>query len=318
MRKLLTLALLVPLFACAMEEWGNSSFSISPQPKRGVTLLHLAATKGYPKVCRKLIKRDRDVNTRLRFEDYTPLHCACLVRQHPQRRAQVCRVLLSGNTAVNAQDAWGNTALAFAVIDSNPKTCGILLDHGADPALCNHKGNAPLHWAGKIQSFAACRAIITHPPRFPRKEILTVLMIHKFKKDSPFSLIPKDILRNHIFPYVWPYYPFTKNMIPACVEYKLVQLRNLLTMKNDKGETPQELADRRRDCHYTAPVLSPYAVLSSRGLLSPNGWKYRRQGYMFDRKGKPGELYHLLDPDKVRIYRKAIEKNMYALFKTSN
>lgn len=63
--------------------------------------------------------------------------------------ARAVTAFLQGGMNPNAKNERGETALNFALENSDDKTAGVLIGRGADPNLRDARGNAPLHLALK-------------------------------------------------------------------------------------------------------------------------------------------------------------------------
>lgn len=94
----------------------------------GQTALHLAASKGFPCVCQRLIRYGADLEAREDTGGRTPLHMAALYGF-----VDVVTILIVGGALVAAEDSMGMTPLSLAVNNGNETVVEVLLSKGADP-----------------------------------------------------------------------------------------------------------------------------------------------------------------------------------------
>lgn len=94
------------------------------------TALMMAALKGHPDWCRRLIER----GARIDREGWTPLHYAATGPQ-----PEVVALLLERSAAVDARAPNGNTPLMMAALYGKEESVRLLLSHGADPTLRNRQ-----------------------------------------------------------------------------------------------------------------------------------------------------------------------------------
>ena len=129
---------------------------------RGWSALHWAAQRDHWPAAKTLICRGADPDIEDDTGD-TPLHlaahhpgCATLSRllaagaKHNVRNHTGTPLLLAARADPNATDNAGNTPLHLAARGGPPwypighaKCIALLLDAGADPARCNHRGQQP-------------------------------------------------------------------------------------------------------------------------------------------------------------------------------
>jgi ankyrin repeat protein len=94
----------------------------------GHTALHLAASKGFPCVCQRLIRYGAALEAREETSGRTPLHMASF-----HGFVDVVTILITGGALVTAEDSMGMTPLSLAVNSGNEAVVEVLLSHGADP-----------------------------------------------------------------------------------------------------------------------------------------------------------------------------------------
>lgn len=94
----------------------------------GQTALHLAASKGFPCVCQRLIRYGAALEAREQTSGRTPLHVAAF-----HGFVDVVTILITGGALVVAEDSMGMTPLSLAVDSGNEAVVEVLLSHGADP-----------------------------------------------------------------------------------------------------------------------------------------------------------------------------------------
>lgn len=282
----------------------NIPNSLGNTPLHRVCIVHgsrLAANEHYPKavrtVCNALLWLGADL-TLLNHTGQSPLHIAAtqsnslavklllMFNANPNVRnvhreatlhlvdglnsLAITNMLLEHGARVNLRDCDGNTPLHRV---EGRQECTMLLRHGANPFMVNQQRETPLHVAASCGAQGICQELLLHVPHLPHKELVTLLMIHKFRKSS-LSIISKNILRYHIFPYIWNQIYTTP--ITDHLKLRLAHVRSLLTIKDGDGLTPLERAER---CYQI------------------NG------AHTFNWRS-------LLDPDHVNDYKKEIEKRI--------
>ena len=111
-----------------------------------MTDLHNVAARGTADDVRACLDAGADVNEPNRV-GYTPLSLAA-----SRGDVDVARALLEGGATVDATDKTGMTALAAAVMNSKGRgeMITLLLEHGADPAKPNNRGQTPLELAQRM------------------------------------------------------------------------------------------------------------------------------------------------------------------------
>lgn len=198
MKKLLYLIAILPLYSLGME-------LENVQTKRQFPCLHYAAKYAKLAMCQQLINHGWEVNAKDR-KGCTPLHVLFLNRpqQDDAKVAQIASILLRAGADINSlTDGYNNTPLHLAARANLPTTCKVLLDYNPNLTISNKYDATPLAWASKCKCTKAYNVIKQYQP-FPHKEILTLLMIHRLRKNSPLSWVPKDVLKYLIIPRAWP------------------------------------------------------------------------------------------------------------------
>lgn len=126
----------------AAASWGSAG----PGPVAGPTDLHIIAARGTAEDVRTCIASGADVNEPNRV-GYTPLGIAAT-----RGDVEVARALLEAGAAVDSADKTGTTALVAAVLNSkgHGEMITLLLNHGADPAKPNSRGQSPIQLACRM------------------------------------------------------------------------------------------------------------------------------------------------------------------------
>ncbi|MEU5217857.1 ankyrin repeat domain-containing protein [Streptomyces sp. NPDC020807] len=123
----------------------------------GETALYRAAVGNEPGIVRVLLAAGADPGRAAEDPGGLPL-CGAACGGH----AEVVRALLAGGAAVDQEEAYGFTALAWAVGLGHAGTVRALLEHGADPDRPGPDGVVPLVAAARRGSTASVRALLDH------------------------------------------------------------------------------------------------------------------------------------------------------------
>lgn len=107
--------------------------------RHGATPLMLAMTQN-PHIVDLLIKQGANVNTSSPTNGETALHYAA----SNTNTIRTAYGLIANNANINSRDAWGNTPLHSAAINSNIGICMLLIAEGADRNAVNRLGKTPL------------------------------------------------------------------------------------------------------------------------------------------------------------------------------
>lgn len=237
--------------------------------------------------CITLLQQGADPNARYAYPEHayhdqqTPLHAAVYYSQ-----PKIVEILLAAGANPNAVDANNQTPLHWIALCNNSfrKITTSLVKAGAKKDAQNKDGDIPIFKRKDIGQYF--EIILCQPPvtmTSARRQILfTFLCVHKCRPNSPIKKLSKDVILNHIFPYVCPWFPFTSKMVGEYVNLQFQQAKRLLLIKNNKGETVRQRA-------------------------TINGW---------DRKMNDpcrAEIATICDPEKVKQHEWLIEKNIRAL-----
>ena len=112
--------------------------------KDGRTPLHWAAQSGNPEIMQELLDHNADIHIRDKSKRIALHYTAC---NHNDRR--YIEILLSKGSEINAQDIHERTALGYAAKQRNHETVLCLLEHSADPTICDNWGLCPVMEAAK-------------------------------------------------------------------------------------------------------------------------------------------------------------------------
>jgi ankyrin repeat protein len=132
------------------------------------TPLHVASFDGRIDVMRWLLEHGADVNARSHSR-FTPLFMAV-----DARRLEAILVLLEHNADTNSQTVKGQTPLSWALTNcgSEGKLVDIvrrLLEHGADPNICDDDHSTPLHDASYHGFPEAVRLLLSYGAKIDEK-----------------------------------------------------------------------------------------------------------------------------------------------------
>ena len=121
-----------------LEKWEQAVKAISK-----MTVLHVAASLGYPDVVRLLLQHGASKRSGLATpSEPTALHLAASLGHD-----QVVRMLLDQTVNVDPIDINGTTPLHLAVWSGNERVVNELLEHGVDANAKDNDGTTPLHVA---------------------------------------------------------------------------------------------------------------------------------------------------------------------------
>ena len=131
------------------------------------TPIHAASIDGSVDVMRWLLNHGADADTR-NGDRITPLHYAVGCEQ-----IECIQVLLGHNANVNLQDSCGRTPLCSATDAWRKHTFEMarrLLEHGADPNICNISHSTPLHEASSRGSLEVARLLLSYGAKVDAKD----------------------------------------------------------------------------------------------------------------------------------------------------
>ena len=121
--------------------------------------IHSASNDGSVDVVRWLLNHGADVNTWCNYR-FTPLHEAA-----SHTHIECVQVLIDHNANTNLQDYGGQTPLSWATEQEGGDTLDIvrrLLEHGADPNICDIRHLTPLHEASYRGLLEVTRLLLSY------------------------------------------------------------------------------------------------------------------------------------------------------------
>jgi hypothetical protein len=133
------------------------------------TPLHAASYSGQVDLMRWLLDHGADANAQGSY-CFTPLfEAAC------KTHLEAVQVLLEHNADVNFQCSGGETALFRTLISSRPEEAVVaiqrrLLEHGADPNICDDSRSTPLHQASSRGWLEVTRLLLSYGAKVDEKD----------------------------------------------------------------------------------------------------------------------------------------------------
>lgn len=111
----------------------EAGFAPNTPDAYGFLLLHRACVNDQPEIVSFLLECGSEINWTA-HNDWTPLHCAAIAGS-----LDCAKVLLDNAAKVNAKDDRGNTPLHLTTIGDHRVLLNLLIRHGGDLNLLNHK-----------------------------------------------------------------------------------------------------------------------------------------------------------------------------------
>lgn len=169
MSKALIQALISSRYDTALELLLEGKFEKNAENEKGLTAIHIAASKGYCQLLKLMIKLGFDKNATTE-DGRTPLHFA-VEKMH----VDATNYLLSLPVDVNVSDNSGSTPLHLAVEHNTSAGLEItraLLDAQADPNFPDKTSKTPLHLAVLANAYSQVRLLVQSEANRHRKDNL--------------------------------------------------------------------------------------------------------------------------------------------------
>ena len=139
---------------------------------RGVfnnTPLCAASSYGQVDIMRWLLNHGANANARS-VAHFTPLHFAAM-----EMHLEAVQVLLEHNADINSQHYMGRTPLCWILSSCSSEGKFVdmvrqLLEHGADPNICDHDHSTPLHQASSRKLLEAARLLLSYGAKVDEKD----------------------------------------------------------------------------------------------------------------------------------------------------
>lgn len=125
---------------------------VDSKAKNGDTALMFATSGGDLNMVKLLIKKGADPNAKT-ITGLTPLITA-------NEEESKIRLLLDSGARINDKDKTGQTAIFYALKNSQKKKLELLLKNGADPNVKDLQGNSPLEFARQLKESDEKKAMI--------------------------------------------------------------------------------------------------------------------------------------------------------------
>ena len=133
------------------------------------TPLHVASEDGEVDIMRWLLDHGANINAQAEFL-WTPLYIAAFLL-----RLEIVQVLLEHNADINWKSIGGETPLygSLTGISSESQANLVipkLLEHGADPNICDNNHRTPLHEASSLGWLEAARLLLSYGAKVDEKD----------------------------------------------------------------------------------------------------------------------------------------------------
>jgi len=125
----------------ALKQGANPNYFYRQEDQKSA--LHVACEHNHYKACTILIAKGADVNSIASTPQATPLIYAVQINNLP-----LTELLINSNAKVDSVNGYGNSALHTACRHGFHDIACLLLSHGADCNIKNHKGSTALHFCG--------------------------------------------------------------------------------------------------------------------------------------------------------------------------
>ena len=140
---------------------------VDVQGKYNLTPLHAASYSQQVDIMRWLLDHGADANART-GACYTPLSVAA-----SRNNLEAVQLLLEHNADINSQSTFGETPLYRALTGDESKAVLViqrLLEHGADPNICDDDDRSPLHEASSLGWLDAARLLLSSGAKVDKRD----------------------------------------------------------------------------------------------------------------------------------------------------
>jgi ankyrin repeat protein len=297
----------------------------------GNNSLHLAIyTRNY-EIVKRILQKNININARTKTGE-TVLHIAANFQLE-----SILASILTFNINVNIQDYEHEfTALHYSVNLNNPKICSMLLDNGADPNLQDAIGNSALHYAVIEENYEVYMTLMLTDST---KRIINVNLYNIDGKIPLHVMLEKDLSSieeyvEHLIPGSNLNFPDINGVTPLHLLTKnglWKRFTNLLTIKklnifaeDNQKRRPVDYVNQKDLVEYIQLVTDSYLyVLRNSNVTWSMDWENKCNKELFKDNLTPDELkivksvIRLKDNGKnegVDLCRKMVQKKILTLF----
>ncbi|MGE0010386.1 MAG: ankyrin repeat domain-containing protein [Candidatus Babeliales bacterium] len=242
------------------------------------TPLHLAAVNGHLDTCALLLEHGASVSVQ-NCASRTPLQeivlrprtdehrqCALLLRQHgaqldffetiyelpidvdglrktkSERRTTLCNKEFSPANISMLSMRFPFLASLGLSLSEQDLTGRAMLHHIAK--YIAKTVNQPQQKLPKVHMPDILKMVFVEQQLNEKRRALTVAAMHKYRHDSLWARLPRDVLKNHILPDIAP---LMYNDEAGCIKQLLTRLKELLSLKDTQGKLPQDYAPDKQE-----------------------------------------------------------------------
>ena len=224
------------------------------------TLLHQAAFKGHADTAKQLLDHHATIDALDKSKE-TPLHMAA-----GGGHTDTAKILLEHQAVVDALNNMKNTPLHYAACNGHTNTVKLLLEHQASVDALNHMKNTPLHNAANNGHTETVTLLLEYQAAVDSLNDLKMTPLHNAASNGHAGTA--ELLLEHQASIDGldnkkesPLHKAAYGLSDGCYNTAYLLLTNNADtkLKNDDGETPLEVA-QRRDQHEIVKLLKTFKI----------------------------------------------------------